>query len=180
EQVFLNIINNAVDAMLEAGKGGSLKVRMYAKDGDVLAEFQDSGPGIKEPGKIFDPFYTTKNVGKGTGLGLSICYGIMKEHGGEISARNSAEGGAVLLVCLPAADKITQLQKPIISTPRQLVLEGRVLLVDDEEGVLEFEREVLAGAGAKVATASSAEEALVLMRAENFDAYILNGSMPNG
>src|SRR5437588_6339286 len=180
EQVFLNIINNAVDAMLEAGKGGSLKVRMSAKDGDVLAEFQDSGPGIKEPGKIFDPFYTTKNVGKGTGLGLSICYGIVKEHGGEISAQNSPEGGAVLLVRLPAADKTIQLQKPIISTPRQLALEGRVLLVDDEEGVLEFEREVLAGAGAKVATASSAEEALVLMRAENFDAYILNGSMPNG
>src|SRR5207249_6306328 len=52
-------------------------------DGDVLAEFQDSGPGIKEPGKIFDPFYTTKDVGKGTGLGLSICYGIVKEHGGD-------------------------------------------------------------------------------------------------
>src|SRR5207245_6512285 len=80
EQVFLNIINNAVDAMLEAGKGGSLKVRMSAKDGDVLAEFQDSGPGSKEPGKIFDPFYTTKDVGKGTGLGLSICYGIVTEH----------------------------------------------------------------------------------------------------
>ncbi len=180
EQVFLNIINNAVDAIQEGEGGGILRVRIYSQEARVCVEFHDSGPGLLDPKRIFDPFYTTKSVGKGTGLGLSICYGIVKEHGGEISAQNSPEGGAVVLVCLPAADKTIQLQQPIISPPRQLALEGRVLLVDDEEGVLEFEREVLAGAGAKVATASSAEEALVLMRAENFDAYILNGSMPNG
>ena len=57
-----------------------------------FTEFQDSGPGIKEPNRIFDPFYTTKSVGKGTGLGLSICYGIVKEHGGDISARNRESG----------------------------------------------------------------------------------------
>ncbi len=67
-----------------------------------ITEFQDSGPGIKEPNRIFDPFYTTKSVGKGTGLGLSICYGIIKEHGGDISARNREDGGAVIEVRLPA------------------------------------------------------------------------------
>src|SRR5205814_919650 len=114
EQVFLNIINNAVDAIQEGEGGGILRVRIYSQDARVCVEFHDSGPGLLDPKRIFDPFYTTKNVGKGTGLGLSICYGIMKEHGGEISARNSAEGGAVLLVSLPAADTITQLQTPII------------------------------------------------------------------
>src|SRR5216684_5614696 len=84
EQVFLNIINNAVDAILEAGQGGTLKVRVSNQNGQVRAEFRDSGPGIKDPKRIFDPFYTTKSVGKGTGLGLSICYGIVKEHGGDI------------------------------------------------------------------------------------------------
>src|SRR5260370_6667509 len=103
EQVFLNLINNAVDAMLEAGQGGVLKVRVYLREGKVHIEFADSGPGIKEPNRIFDPFYTTKSVGKGTGLGLSICYGIIKEHGGEISARNRKEGGAIIEVSLPSA-----------------------------------------------------------------------------
>ena len=65
----------------------------------------DSGPGIKEPNRIFDPFYTTKSVGKGTGLGLSICYGIIKEHGGDISARNQENGGAVIVVRLPATGR---------------------------------------------------------------------------
>jgi two-component system NtrC family sensor kinase len=73
EQVFLNIINNALDAMVEDSGSGVLKVRARKKDGFVCVEFEDSGPGIKDPSRIFDPFYTTKSVGKGTGLGLSIC-----------------------------------------------------------------------------------------------------------
>ena len=102
EQVFLNIINNAVDAMLEKGAGRHAESPcLLPKRDKSIAEFQDSGPGIKEPGRIFDPFYTTKSVGKGTGLGLSICYGIIKEHGGDISARNREEGGAVIEVRSP-------------------------------------------------------------------------------
>src|SRR6266481_5376855 len=143
EQVFLNIINNAVDAMLEAGKGGSLKVRMSAKDGDVLAEFQDSGPGIKEPGKIFDPFYTTKDVGKGTGLGLSICYGIVKEHGGDITARNCPDGGAIVEVRFPSSDRLAAPEIAAPLQPREFAIEGRILLAEDEAAVLEFERDVL-------------------------------------
>ena len=64
-------------------------------------EFTDSGPGVKNPHKIFDPFYTTKPVGKGTGLGLSICYGIVKEHDGEIHVRNSPPRGASSRIILP-------------------------------------------------------------------------------
>ncbi len=102
EQVFLNVINNAADAMLEQERGGTLSVRSYAQHGHVCIEFRDSGPGIREPKKVFDPFYTTKGVGKGTGLGLSICYGIVKEHGGDIVACNHPEGGALFRIMLPA------------------------------------------------------------------------------
>ena len=115
----------------------------------VITEFQDSGPGIKEPNRIFDPFYTTKSVGKGTGLGLSICYGIIKEHGGDISARNREEGGAVIEVRLPANGRAGAPEAASPASPRKSVIEGSVLLVEDEEAVLEFERDVLAGAGAK-------------------------------
>ena len=80
---------------------------IYAKDGNVYTEFHDSGTGIKEPNRIFDPFYTTKSVGKGTGLGLSICYGIVKEHGGEILCTNNvAADGATFTVRLPGVNEL--------------------------------------------------------------------------
>ena len=101
EQVFLNIINNAVDSIMDLGAGGSLKIRIYSEDQRVCVEFRDTGTGLKDPGKIFDPFYTTKKIGKGSGLGLSICYGIVKEHGGDILAFNHEQGGAVLQLKLP-------------------------------------------------------------------------------
>ena len=180
EQVFLNIINNAVDAMLEAGQAGKLKVRVYAQDGHVHTEFQDSGPGIKEPNRIFDPFYTTKSVGKGTGLGLSICYGIVKEHGGDISARNRPEGGAIVVVRLPSAHRAESLDSPSPVPRREVAIDGRILLVDDEEAVLEFERDVLAGAGANVVTLMNAEDVKNRLLSEKFDALIINGRMPGG
>jgi signal transduction histidine kinase len=99
-QVFFNIISNAVDAM-EAG-GGVLTIKTMRNRGSVVVLFTDSGPGIKEPDRVFDPFYTTKPVGKGTGLGLSICFGIMQEHGGKISCYNGERGGAVFRVELAA------------------------------------------------------------------------------
>jgi PAS domain S-box-containing protein len=180
EQVFLNIINNAVDAILEGGKGGRLKVRIYCVDGQVRIEFLDSGVGIKDPNRIFDPFYTTKTVGKGTGLGLSICYGIIKEHGGDITAHNRSEGGAVVEVRLPASGRVIEPEPVIVGSKRETALEGRVLLVEDEEAVLEFERDVLAGAGAQVVALINVEEAKSRLRAESFDAVIMNGRMPGG
>jgi len=101
EQVFLNVINNAVDAIMDSAPSGSLHVSIYREDSRACIEFRDSGLGLKDPSKIFDPFYTTKKIGKGTGLGLSICYGIVKEHGGDIVARNHEQGGAVFLIKLP-------------------------------------------------------------------------------
>jgi two-component system NtrC family sensor kinase len=69
----------------------------------VVVEFADTGPGLAEPNRIFDPFYSTKPLGKGTGLGLSACYGIVQEHGGQVLAWNRKEGGATFRVELPIA-----------------------------------------------------------------------------
>jgi len=99
-QVFFHIINNAVDALEEVG-GGTLAIRTLRERNRVVVEFSDTGPGLREPRRVFDPFYTTKLVGKGTGLGLSICYGIVQEHGGEITCFNRPEGGATFRVELP-------------------------------------------------------------------------------
>jgi len=100
-QVFFNIISNAVDAM-ESASGGVLTIKTLRDRGYVVVLFSDTGPGLKEPHRVFDPFYTTKPVGKGTGLGLSICFGIIQEHGGRIHCYNRQEGGAVFRVELPA------------------------------------------------------------------------------
>jgi signal transduction histidine kinase len=100
-QVFFNLVNNAVDAM-ESHEGGVLTVKTVRDRGNVIILFADTGPGIKEPHRVFDPFYTTKPVGKGTGLGLSICFGIVQEHAGKILCYNAQTGGAVFRVELPA------------------------------------------------------------------------------
>ncbi len=101
-QVFFNVIGNAIDALEEVG-GGLLTVRTAIEQRRVVVEISDTGPGIKDPRLVFDPFYTTKPVGKGTGLGLSICYGIVQEHGGRIFCYNRPEGGAAFRIELPTA-----------------------------------------------------------------------------
>jgi PAS domain S-box-containing protein len=181
EQVFLNIINNAVDAILETGRTGKIKIHAFSQNGHVCTQFTDDGPGLKDPKRIFDPFYTTKSVGKGTGLGLSICYGIVKEHGGDITAHNAPEGGAVIEVKLPMAAQVsTPAPEPatLQARPRENAISGRVLLVEEEEAVLEFERDVLTGAGAAVVTARNSEDVKTRLLSEPFDAVIMNGRMP--
>ena len=101
QQVFLNLVNNAVDAILEASANGDLWVRTAHENNKFVVEFVDSGPGVKDASRVFDPFYTTKPVGKGTGLGLSICYGIITEHGGQIRVRNASGKGACFTIELP-------------------------------------------------------------------------------
>ena len=110
QQVFLNILNNANDAVHEIGRPARIEI-MSTKSGDAVeVSFRDNGNGISHPDKIFDPFFTTKEIGKGTGLGLSICYGILKEHGGEILCHNNTGGpGATFVVRLPAASHTASL-----------------------------------------------------------------------
>ncbi len=103
-QVFLHIIANALDAM-EDSKAGVLSITAHLEGEKVEVEFADTGAGLEDPERVFDPFYTTKPVGKGTGLGLSTCYGIIHQHGGQILCRNRSGGGAVFTVILPAVAK---------------------------------------------------------------------------
>ncbi|HZE26440.1 MAG TPA: ATP-binding protein [Terriglobales bacterium] len=101
-QTFLHLTENAIDALNEVG-GGSLLVTARHEDNEVVVEFSDSGPGMTDPERVFDPFYTTKPIGKGTGLGLSASYGVVQDHQGQITCRNRREGGAVFTVRLPLA-----------------------------------------------------------------------------
>jgi signal transduction histidine kinase len=103
-QAFVQIVENALDALEESG-GGLLEVSARLQEDEVVVQFSDSGPGIKDPHRVFDPFYTTKPIGKGTGLGLSAVYGVVQDHRGQITCHNKAEGGAVFVLHLPVAEK---------------------------------------------------------------------------
>ena len=106
QQVFLNILNNAYDAVRETGRPGRIEIGTASSRGHVEVVFRDNGNGIVFPDRIFDPFFTTKKVGEGTGLGLSICYGIVREHGGEILCHNNVGSpGATFTVRLPLASQ---------------------------------------------------------------------------
>jgi two-component system NtrC family sensor kinase len=103
-QVFLNMVMNAEQALATAGRPGRIEITTAARQGDIVASVRDTGDGIPFDAlsRIFEPFYTTKEVGKGTGLGLAIAYGIVQEHGGQIAAANHPEGGAVFTVEIPS------------------------------------------------------------------------------
>ncbi|HWC18687.1 MAG TPA: ATP-binding protein [Terriglobales bacterium] len=103
-QVVLHVLNNAIDALEQVG-GGEIVVRTVTRDDHVMVEILDDGPGIAEPARVFDPFYTTKPPGQGTGLGLSACYGIIQQHGGMIECSNLSPRGAMFRVTLKAAGK---------------------------------------------------------------------------
>ncbi len=103
QQVFLNLINNAIDAM--GNKGGRLTVSTRAHNGFVVIDVADTGSGIPAANlnRIFDPFFSTKAVGKGAGLGLSICYGIIHKLGGRIEVESTVDVGTRFSVYIPAA-----------------------------------------------------------------------------
>ena len=111
QQVLINLIVNAEQAMLETNEGGNLKITTEEDRGMVRVSVSDDGPGIirENMKKLFTPFFTTKEVGKGTGLGLSICHGIVTEYGGRIYARSAPGEGATFIVELPVATGVTRL-----------------------------------------------------------------------
>jgi two-component system NtrC family sensor kinase len=104
KQVFLNLLNNAFDAV-EPTQDKTISVRAALKMGIITITVTDSGDGFRDPDRVFDPFFTTKAVGKGTGLGLSVCYGIVKQHGGDIRAFNTEPHGAGVTIELPVAQQ---------------------------------------------------------------------------
>ena len=105
EQVILNLIVNAEQAMTAARGSGRLEVRTKQEHDRIVIRVSDDGPGIptENLSRIFDPFFTTKEVGKGTGLGLSLCHSIIQDHGGRINVDSGPAGGATFTVELPVA-----------------------------------------------------------------------------
>jgi PAS domain S-box-containing protein len=177
QQVFLNIVNNAVDAIQEKSGKGEIWVRSSLAGGRLCVEIVDNGPGVQNPHRVFDPFYTTKPVGKGTGLGLSICYGIVKEHGGDIQVQNVPPRGACFTIFLPVLAGAEPAKAPKPTKSAESVT-GTVLLVDDEEAVLHIETEILRARGISVKGAASAREAIDFLSQRSVDAVVTDLTMP--
>ena len=185
QQVFLNILNNAHQAMENVS--GPRRVRVTARRGadGVRFEFSDSGPGItpQHLPRLFDPFFTTKGVGKGTGLGLSLAYGVVREHGGSLEASNNPQGGACFAVTLPAAaalqDGAGEAALPAPRAAGSLAAGRRILIVDDEQLLASVMREALLGEGYGVEVANDGEQALRLLGEASFDLVISDVKMPN-
>ncbi|HSE26660.1 MAG TPA: ATP-binding protein [Gemmatimonadales bacterium] len=178
QQVFLNLLTNAAQAIAGAGRPGRVTVRARASGDLVLVEVEDDGPGIPadQVEQVFEPFFTTKPAGVGTGLGLSIASGIVRELGGRISARLGAGGGAGFAIELPAADGpafVTPVATPLDPGPPL-----RVLVVDDEPHVLHFMRATLEAWGHEVETAADGAAALDLAAGGGFDLVISDLRMP--
>src|SRR6266852_3284126 len=192
-QVFLNLVNNAEQAIREVRTSGRIQIRLGTSTGRVVATVQDDGAGIKpeDVSKIFDPFFTTKRPGGGTGLGLSICMTIVREHGGNIEAESLPAGGAAFTVTLPAAGHEVR-RKPLDPDrssgewmpPSLESLRNRsILVLDDEESIRMLLEEGLSAHGLKIESAGTAEQALALVLGRKFDAVLcdlkLAGSGPN-
>lgn len=176
EQVIVNIVVNSGDVM---PKGGLITISTSAVDlgrnaGSihpllapgkyVVLKLSDTGPGIPDEirDKIFDPFFTTKETGKGTGLGLAMVYGIVKEHGGAINVQSQAGKGATFEIYLPASGKlIPRVERPFVSS---VAGREKILVVDDEEDILSFVKDVLESQGYKVVGTTNPVYALDLFK----------------
>ncbi|QYM80364.1 response regulator [Horticoccus luteus] len=184
QQVFINILGNARQAIQGVQDKGQIIVRVFAAGAMVQVEFEDDGPGIRPENlsRIFDPFFTTKPVGKGTGLGLSLSYGIIQEHGGKIYVRSEPGRGACFTVELPVAPQngARDIASPFVlrTAPAGRDSGHSVLVVDDEEWILELTRELLVDDGHLVETASSGERALEWIARRKFDVVVSDWKMP--
>ncbi|RMG43492.1 MAG: response regulator [Acidobacteria bacterium] len=185
-QVLLNLVTNAVHAIEETDRPGLILVRTYREGDTVRLEVSDNGPGIPEEnlGKLFNPFFTTKEVGKGTGLGLSICYGIVREHRGRISVRSVPGRGATFTVELPIPDEPAPAEPtpvPAAASAQAPPPDGkgrRVLVADDEAGIREVLREALEAWGFTVDTVPDGHRGLERLRERRYDLAILDLRMP--
>ncbi len=183
QQVLLNLVINAEQAMLTAHGGGSLVVRTWhdAELDAVVLDVTDDGPGVPPEAqtKIFDPFFTTKEVGKGTGLGLTVAYAIVQEHGGRIRVESPPQGGASFLVELPVSGTQPAAKPARAMVPPMDAARGAsVLIVEDEHALAAAVAEALTDAGLKVDHAGDGQEALARVRNTTYDVVICDLKMP--
>ncbi len=192
-QIVMNLTTNAYHAMEESG--GELKVNLKEIElGEYDLIFPDMSPGlyaclsIADTGvginkdvmnRIFDPFFTTKERGKGTGMGLSVVHGIVKRMNGEIQVYSEPGKGTEFHIYLPIVRNASEEQDPIITKPIPGGLE-RLLLVDDEEGIIVVEKQILERLGYHITSRTSSIEALEVFKAnpDKFDLVITDMSMP--
>ena len=185
QQVLLNIINNAQEAIQEGRQSGRIQIATETRVPNIRITIQDNGPGIPREHlrRIFDPFFTTKEIGKGTGLGLSLCYGYIREHGGTITPLSDVGKGATFLIELPIAEKteapVETATLPVVEklNPR----EGRgkrVLVIDDEKPILNLIHDDFELRGYEVETAEDGKAALGKLEQNHFDLAFCDWKMP--
>jgi signal transduction histidine kinase/BarA-like signal transduction histidine kinase len=184
QQVLLNLIINAEQAMLSAHGRGTLVVRTW-HEGErevVVLEVNDDGPGVPTDvqARVFDPFFTTKDVGKGTGLGLTVAYAIVQEHGGRIRLDSGEGGGASFFVEFPiAAGRSRDTAAPPGAAEIVDGLAGkRVLVVEDEPALAAAVADALTDAGFEVDRAGDGEEALARVAERPYDLIVCDLKMP--
>ena len=183
QQVLLNLVINAEQAVLTANGRGALMIRTRhdVERDSVILEVADDGPGVPPDAqtRIFDPFFTTKEVGKGTGLGLTVAYAIAQEHGGRIRVESPTGGGATFVVELPLSGTETAAKPPRVMVPPMDAVRGAsVLLVEDEHALADAVAEALTDAGLKVDRAGDGQEALTRVRNVAYDLVICDLKMP--
>jgi signal transduction histidine kinase/CheY-like chemotaxis protein len=185
QQVFLNIINNARQAIEANQPTGRIQISTETAGDKVRILFEDNGPGIPQESisKVFDPFFTTKPVGKGTGLGLSLCYGIIHEHGGSITVRSQPGQGATFTIELPLAagepNRVAPRDQSSSPAARNRQATGkRILVIDDEDAILQMVRETLSGHGFEVDVARDGESALRRLKVKPYDLALCDWKMP--
>ncbi|MDE3126927.1 MAG: response regulator, partial [Gemmatimonadota bacterium] len=183
QQVCLNLVTNATQAMAGAGgAGGALTVTTRSADGTVVLEIADTGPGIPAElrNRVFEPFFTTKKEGEGTGLGLSVSYGIVTAHEGRIEIAQTSPRGTTFRVTLPAAEATVAggavAEPPLVL--RSPIAGTRLLFVDDEPAICGGVTASARARGFTVITASSGEAALEILRETNVDAVVCDIRMP--
>jgi CheY-like chemotaxis protein len=184
QQVLLNLVINAEQAMLAANGRGTLVVRTWhdVEAESVVLEINDDGPGIPEDvqPKIFDPFFTTKEVGKGTGLGLTVAYAIVQEHGGRIRLQTPQHAGASFFVDLPVTGKLSAapVSRARLERGPDPVAGASILIVEDETQLANAVVDALTDAGYLVDHAADGEEGLLKIQERSFDLVICDLKMP--
>ncbi len=179
QQVFVNVITNAAQAIHSSETGGTITITGERWLDGVAITVEDDGPGIPQDlrERVFEAFFTTKPPGEGTGLGLSICHGIVTEHGGHITLLEGPEHdqtGCAFRIELPGCDAPDQVETPAQQEPEGL----RVLVVDDEPHILHYLRAALEDWGHHVTVASDGQEALERLNRMRFDIIITDLRMP--